>query len=212
MVSNLSKFPFRGYFDGSYRKASNNAGIGAYIVNESEEVIWECSKGIEAKSNNEAEYAALIELLTAADKLAATPLTVFGDSQLVIYQMRGIYKVKTRILQNLHQRAKQLVGKNKMRFCWIARNENKYADRMSQSGQKSLEHLTGLPGAIAKDLKETEPLDPQKFKEIAALRYIVSDSKSEIYLVDGVNKACTCPGFLSRRYCSHLDAVLASIP
>ena len=211
MESNSSKFPYRGYFDGSYRKESNNGGIGAYLVNEAEEVIWECTKGIDARTNNEAEYWALIELLTVTENLSAFPLVVFGDSQLVIFQMQGLYKVRSKIMRDLHQQAKQLVGKNKIRFCWIERKNNKYADRMSQSGQKSLEHITALPEASVKELSEPKPLDPRKFKEIATLCYIVTDSKRKKYLVDGVNKACTCPGFLSRRYCSHLDAVFASI-
>ena len=207
MESSSSKLAYRGYFDGSYRKEANNAGMGAYLVNGTDEVIWECAKGVDAKTNNEAEYCALVELLAAAEKWTAYPLVVFGDSQLVIYQMQGVYRVKSKIISTLHQQATSLVGKQRIRFCWVERKGNKYADRMSKIGQKLIEHS----GPDLKGLVVRRPLDPKKFKEIAPKCYVVNAGKGKIYLVDGINKACTCPGFLSRRYCEHLDAVFASI-
>ena len=169
-------------------------------------MIWECARGVDAKTSNEAEYCALVELLVVAEKLATFPLVVFGDSQLVIYQMQGVYKVKSKIMRDLHQQAKRLVGKQKIRFCWVERSGNKYADRMSKTGQKLKEHAPFL-----EELDVRRPLDPNKFKEIAPKCYVVNAGKGKSYLVDGINKACTCPGFLSRRYCEHLDAVFASI-
>ena len=53
----------QGYFDGASRGNPGTAGAGALLVNESGEVIWETARFLGTKTNNEAEYTALLLLL-----------------------------------------------------------------------------------------------------------------------------------------------------
>ena len=80
------------------------------------------------RSNNIAEYTALILLLEHIHQIARRTLPegymICGDSQLVIRQMRGEYRVKTPHLVPLHAKAKQLSFDLDVQFRWVPRDQN----------------------------------------------------------------------------------------
>ena len=76
-----------GYFDGASRGNPGKAGAGALMINEEGKVVWEASRFLGEKTNNEAEYMALIMLLKAAKERGIRSLRVFGDSKLVVSQI-----------------------------------------------------------------------------------------------------------------------------
>ena len=89
-------------------------------------------------TNNEAEYTGLILGLNEALKQGITELHVCGDSQLVVRQMQGKYKVKSPNLVPLHQCATTLASKfSKIEFEHVYRDKNQRADALSNRGETS---------------------------------------------------------------------------
>jgi len=119
-------------FDGCSKGNPGPAGIGAVIYKNNTE-HWALCKYIgDKKTNNEAEYSALILGLETAIKRKITTLSVCGDSQLVINQINGIYKVKNENLFKLYEKAIQLKNQfSYIDFNHIYRKDNKRADELS---------------------------------------------------------------------------------
>jgi len=98
---------------------------------------YKFKKEIGEGTNNQAEYYALIAGMMLAKKLGIKELTVKGDSELVIKQMRGEYRVRDPILRKLYERAKELERAfKKVSYEWIPREENKEADRLATEALK----------------------------------------------------------------------------
>lgn len=126
------------YFDGCSKGNPGLAGIG-FVINENENGIENeiCNYGnfIGLKTNNEAEYYALIEGLKEAINRNITELIVFGDSQLVIKQVKGEFKIKSDNLIPLHKRVIELKQQFKyINFVHVLRNKNKRADSLANLG------------------------------------------------------------------------------
>lgn len=120
------------YFDGCCKNNPGPGGAGAVLYYKDEEV-WGASKFVAVRAtNNTAEYGGLILGLQEAIVRNIHELTVRGDSQLVIKQMRGEYQVKSSKLLELHQGAKTLEQcfKNII-FEHVYRDKNKRADELS---------------------------------------------------------------------------------
>lgn len=120
------------YFDGCSKGNPGPGGAGAVLYYKGEE-IWGASKfvGIRA-TNNTAEYGGLILGLQEALVREIRELTVRGDSQLVIKQMRGEYQVKSQKLLEPYTNAKTLVEYfENISFEHVYRDKNKRADELS---------------------------------------------------------------------------------
>ena len=123
------------YFDGGARGNPGPAGWGAYIVGDNGEVLAELSGALGIATNNIAEYHGLIAALQWAVDHDVTALAVKGDSQLLIEQMRGNYKVKNEGLKPLYLKARLLVMQiGNVMFEHVRREQNKDADRLSNAG------------------------------------------------------------------------------
>jgi len=94
-------------------------------------------------TNNVAEYSGLIAALQyLVDKNYHAPITVLSDSQLMIRQLNGEYRVNSPRLLPLYQKAKELVsGFEDVRFEWIPREQNTEADRQSWKAYNEHRHL-----------------------------------------------------------------------
>ena len=104
--------------------------IGAVLL-ENEKKVIEISKNIGIGTNNIAEWMALIEGLKLALAHSCKELEVRGDSQLIIRQISGQYKVKSDNLIPLFNEARKLcLNFKKIDFRWIRRDENSYTDSM----------------------------------------------------------------------------------
>jgi ribonuclease HI len=81
------------------------------------------------RSNNIAEYEALIRLLRRVRELdswrSGSRYVVSGDSQLVVYQMQGRYRVREPHLIDLHEQARVLAAELPVSFRWVPREENR---------------------------------------------------------------------------------------
>ena len=121
--------------DGASRGNPGPAGIGAQVTDESGAILGEIAQGIGETTNNVAEYTAVIEGLSLAQELGAKTVTLRSDSQLLINQLTGRYRVKSEHLQPLHRRARSLgAGFERITFEHVPREQNSAADALANLG------------------------------------------------------------------------------
>ncbi len=124
---------YRGFFDGASSGNPGKMGIGFAIIDEVSNIKYAGSQHIGNGTNNEAEYVALISLLKVANLGGIKNLKVFGDSQLVVKQIKGEWQVKAENLKPLFREARELTKKFKsFSIDWIRREENTLADDLSK--------------------------------------------------------------------------------
>jgi ribonuclease HI len=120
------------YIDGASRGNPGRAGAGIWITNGGGEKISEVSRYLGHKTNNQAEYWALLLGLKEAKHLGGEALQIFTDSELVERQIKGIYRVKDSNLKGLHKTVLQnLKTFSSFEIESIPREENKEADRLA---------------------------------------------------------------------------------
>jgi ribonuclease HI len=120
-----------GEFDGASRGNPGEAGAGALLADPSGRVVWEVHRHLGRRTNNEAEYAALLLLLEEAVRLGLEELEVRGDSRLVVEQVNGRWKISALHLRPLAARARELLAGRKVRLYWVPRERNRRADVLS---------------------------------------------------------------------------------
>lgn len=121
--------------DGGARGNPGPAGIGVILLSDEGKVIGEIARGIGVATNNEAEYMALIAGLELACEKGVTDLSVFCDSQLVVSQVKGEWKIKKEHLRHFAVRARSLLnGFEKATISHVPREENEDADRLANQG------------------------------------------------------------------------------
>jgi len=120
------------YIDGAAVPNPGPSGIGVVIYNERKKKVKEVKKSIGLASNNMAEYEALIQGLKESKKLSAGTVNIFSDSELLVNQMSGKFRINDRELKALFQQAKSLENKfEKVSYRLIARDKNKVADQLA---------------------------------------------------------------------------------
>ncbi len=120
------------HIDGAARGNPGQSGIGVVISDYKGNIIKEINRYIGVATNNIAEYTALIHALENASHTTGAEVTVFSDSQLLVKQMNGDYRVKNEKLKELFTKALELTGQfDKVSFLHISREENKKADKLA---------------------------------------------------------------------------------
>ena len=118
--------------DGASRGNPGLAAIGATIKDEQGKLIARISQRIGRTTNNQAEYRAIIAALEEATKLGARQVELNSDSELVVRQIKGEYRVKKVTLKPLYQRVKQLQSRlESFTINHIPRQQNIEADRLA---------------------------------------------------------------------------------
>ena len=127
--------PWRLHTDGAARGNPGPAGIGVVLVRPDGEVADELARYIGTATNNVAEYTALITGLERALQFGVFDLEVFSDSELMVRQLNGQYKVKNEGLKPLFARVQQLAGQfRSIRYVHVPRERNRHADRLANEG------------------------------------------------------------------------------
>ena len=117
--------------DGGSRGNPGPAALGFVLLDPAGREVEARGECIGSATNNVAEYRALIAGLQAAARAGADPLLVCMDSELVVRQMTGEYRVKNAGLKPLHAEARQAVAKlGRVRFSSVRREANTHADRL----------------------------------------------------------------------------------
>ena len=133
------------YIDGGARGNPGPAGYGVHIDLPDGSVI-ELHGGLGVATNNVAEYNGLLAALRWAVDHGHRVVRIKADSELLVKQMRGEYRVKNEGLQPLAARARILVGQlDRVTFEHVRREQNKEADRLSNLGMDEAEEALRNP-------------------------------------------------------------------
>ena len=182
---NNSKKAIR-HFDGACLPV-NPGGVATYgfaILTGREVIDKGYGVASENGTNNVAEYIGLIKGLERAIELGIKEITIKGDSQLVINQMKGIYAVKSPRIYPLWKRAQELASKfRKIKFEWVSREDNKIADELSARAY--------IEYAEQKSIERSHEIQKNEIRHIKGSVYIVRG-----YVVDIAEKTCTCPHYM----------------
>mgnify|MGYP001112116330 CR=1 FL=1 len=118
------------YCDGGARGNPGPAAIGVAIYNEKNNLLAKFGKQIGSTTNNKAEYQAVIAGLEKAKEFENCKIEVYLDSQLVVNQLIGKYKIKEQDLKSLFWQVRDKIFAlgGKVTFKYIPRRRNKAAD------------------------------------------------------------------------------------
>jgi ribonuclease HI len=148
--------------DGGARGNPGPAGYGVVIKDETGRKVAALSEYLGHQTNNFAEYQGLIAALEYALRHGPKALKLISDSELLVRQIKGIYKVKNPTLQDLHARAKELIAQLE----WFSighalREHNQEADRLANEAMDK-----GMGRAVSSARNLAEPLRAQEFEGI----------------------------------------------
>jgi ribonuclease HI len=126
------------YADGASQGNPGPAAIGGTIKDDKGRTLASISQGIGRATNNQAEYRALIAALEKAISLGASETDVYSDSELdselIVRQINGNYRVKNALLKPLYQRVKQLQSQlDRFTITHIPRWLNTEADKLAEA-------------------------------------------------------------------------------
>ena len=119
------------YTDGGARGNPGPAGIGIVFYDQKNYLIEKYSQAIGKKTNNQAEYEAVVFALKKAKKIKFKNVECFSDSELIVNQLSHKYKIKDKKLQPLFIQVWNLmIDFDKIIFHHIPREKNKEADKL----------------------------------------------------------------------------------
>ena len=124
--------------DGAARGNPGPASIGVTIKDEKGNLLASISRGIGVTTNNQAEYRAVIAALEKVVNLGIKNVELRADSELVVKQISGKYKVKNVGLRSLYQKVVQLIGSlESFKIKYIPRAQNSEADALANKALDS---------------------------------------------------------------------------
>jgi ribonuclease HI len=119
------------FTDGASRNNPGEAGAGVFILRGNEPVA-KLARYLGTTTNNIAEYTAAIMGMEHAVKLGASSVRLLADSELLVKQLNGQYKVKNEGLKLLHHKIKELIAKiGNVEVQYIPRAQNREADALA---------------------------------------------------------------------------------
>ncbi|MFC1985706.1 ribonuclease HI family protein [Chloroflexota bacterium] len=125
------------FTDGASKGNPGPAAIGAAIKDEQGRLVTSISQGIGHTTNNQAEYKAIIAALEQTIKLGADQVEIRSDSELVVRQITGQYRVKKASLKPLYLKVKQLQSQlESLTITHIPRQQNTAADILANMALK----------------------------------------------------------------------------
>ena len=133
------------HVDGGARGNPGPAGYGVHITRDDGTVV-DLKEAIGIATNNIAEYNGLLAALRWAVDQGVRSLHVRADSELMVKQMRGQYRVKNPGLQPLHEEARRLAGRiGDVTFEHVRRERNQNADRLANQAMDEAAASSSLP-------------------------------------------------------------------
>lgn len=180
-----------GAFDGACQPSNpGEMAVGAWLASPDGGQAWQISEYLGRGTSNEAEWTALVRLLEAAAERRAFPLTIIGDSQLVVRQFNREYAVRSGRLSQLAERAWAIARSRKVDVRWVPREQNERADALSAAALNVVVPLRFPPSGL-------RPIGPALY---------AAEGTGE-YVVDTRRQTCSCPAFQYQKgACKHLIA------
>jgi len=204
-------YEFLVYTDGACAGNPGKMGIGYVIYqNPGQKLTATCTYSPGVGTNNQAEYLAVINALDYLTAFNPQSILVMSDSQLVVYQLTGVYAIKSFVMAELADRVFELIKRLgcQVDFKWIPRSENKFADALASkaagmSVARIANHYTELDEwkpdlyftANQRKLEKLAPLNPSCAREIERLLFLGDQAKFGDYArlksggMDGYSKA-----------------------
>jgi ribonuclease HI len=181
------------YIDGGSRGNPGTAGYGVDLQDENGAPVASLSEPLGIRTNNFAEYSALIGALQYALANGYDGLRAYADSELMVRQINGVYKVKSLDLQPLFREAKGLISKLKaFSIHHVPREQNREADRLanlamdkaSEGTQKVTAPVKPSPAQPRHILAvyragAFHPLEPAAFSENARFHLTIAPDAGE---------------------------------
>jgi ribonuclease HI len=131
------------YADGASRGNPGPASFGVALFNEAGEQLHQASRSLGRATNNQAEYHGAVAALEAALGLGAREVELRMDSELVVRQLSGRYRVRNPRLIPLHKRVLALRSRfERVQVRHVPRNQNRVADRLAN---EALDHSAPSP-------------------------------------------------------------------
>jgi len=150
------------YCDGGSRGNPGPAGYGVYIEGPDGEKLAELSEFLGKTTNNVAEYRGLLGALAWALEHGRARVRVVADSELLVKQMQGRYKVASPDLRPLYEEAKRRVARlERFRIEHVLRGKNQRADRLANA---AMDRGTGRTGGAGADGSRKKPPSEQSAK------------------------------------------------
>ena len=132
------------YTDGACKGNPGPAAIGVLVKDNSQGVVARISEYIGHSTNNKAEYRAVIAALDTAMKLEADEIVLYIDSELVVRQLTGHYKVKSESILPLYTKAVKLIRNfKKVSFIHVNREQNTEADMLATAALTAFDRKSG---------------------------------------------------------------------
>lgn len=141
------------YSDGGARGNPGPAAIGYVICQPGGEVIKEGAECIGPMTNNKAEYRAMLKAMETAKSLKATKVFCHADSELIVYQLQGVYRIKDAHLKTLAEKVKSVA----IHFESVQWTQVPREHPMIRRADKLLNRALDQAGARAPDKADTPP-------------------------------------------------------
>lgn len=137
------------YTDGAARGNPGDAGVGVIVRTDEGTEYLRLHGYIGKATNNVAEYTALVALLRILSAVSCTRLVIHSDSELMVRQINGQYRVRDRALRKHYAQAVKLLGQMPCtcEVRHIPREQNRDADRLANMGIDSRQRLVIPPPA-----------------------------------------------------------------
>ena len=141
---------YRINIDGGSRGNPGPAAYGVLIRDAQGQAVAKLKKYIGRFTNNVAEYYGLIAAMDYAQSHGVRAIRIESDSELMVKQMRGLYKVKSADLQPLYERAQKMSkGFDSFRIDHVYREQNREADALANEALDEVEGKPANPAAVA---------------------------------------------------------------
>lgn len=145
------------YSDGGARGNPGPAAIGIILATPNGEILDEHAECIGTATNNMAEYRAMLKAIELAKAKGATRLLCHADSELIVFQLQGAYRIKDSRLGELAQRVKSAAAGLKVRWVQVPREHP-----MIRRADKRLNEALNRARAVA-PLKRADPVQGEMF-------------------------------------------------
>jgi probable phosphoglycerate mutase len=150
------------HVDGGSRGNPGPSGYGAYITDAEGHKLAELGEFLGVQTNNFAEYSGLIAALEYAVENGYGTVKIVSDSELLVKQMKGQYKVRSEALLAIYTEAKSLIRKlDRFEIRHVLRHLNKDADRLANA---AMDHGMGRAAATPRADAYAKP--PEEIKEL----------------------------------------------
>ena len=175
----------RANIDGGSRGNPGPAAYGVVIRDGRGEIVAKLKKYIGRMTNNVAEYYGLIAAMDYAQSHSIRVLHIESDSELLVKQMRGQYKVKSEDLRPLFERAKKMSQAfDSLRIEHVYREQNREADALANEALDETEGRAPSPPAAKKTEPSDSKLEPRRIQ--ARFRGGVLYLLEDVELPDGM--------------------------